>query len=337
MREGRLDALREEAGRTGRVQAEGARIAGGPIPPSVGAATDARSLTGYFGQPVVKPPVWTWQVGLYLFAGGLAGMAAVIAFAGALTAQPREFVMTALWVAFAGAVISPVLLTWDLGHPQRFLAMLRVFKRRSAMSVGVWTLVAFGGFAALALLLGERAGALLEAGVPAAPLSALFVIFLLGAAVTGLVLATYTGVLLGATAIPAWFVHSRLLPIHFGVIALGSAAAMLELLGFRPSALHVIGLATAAAETGVGIWIEVWRHGAVDRALREGLPGFLLRAAGLFAGPVSLLLRFGGWTFAAAVCFLAAGLVSRYGWLAAGRASGRDPEATFAAQRSPSP
>ena len=54
--------------------------------------------------------------------------------------------------------------------------------------------------------------------------------------VFGTFLATYTGVLLGATAIPAWFLHRILLPIHFGTAGLGSAAAILELLGFRDSA-----------------------------------------------------------------------------------------------------
>jgi hypothetical protein len=332
-REQRLHALREEAQRTGRVSGEGAQIAGGPIPAAVPAMKAGQALAGYFGQPVAKPPVWTWQVGLYLFTGGLAGMAALIGFVAMLAAQPREFVLSALWVAFAGAVISPVLLIWDLGHPGRFLAMLRVYKRRSAMSMGVWALLAFGGFTTLALLLAEKADALLEAGVPAAPLSGLFMLMGLGAALTGLVLATYTGVLLGATAIPAWFVHARLLPVHFGAIAVGSAAAALELLGFHIRALNAVGLAAAAAETGVGIWIEARRHGAVDRALRQGLPGFLLRAGGLLAGPVSFLLRLGGQTAAAGVSFLVAALVSRYGWLAAGRASAGDPEAAFAAQR----
>ncbi len=332
-REERLDALREEARQTGRVQAEGARIAGGPIPPSLPAAGKTERPVGYFGQPVVKPPVWTWEVGLYLFTGGLAGMAAVIALSALVTAQPRELVLSALWVAFGGAIVSPLLLTLDLGRPQRFLAMLRVFKWRSTMSVGVWTLLAFSGCTALALFLGEKADSFLRAGVPAAPLSALFVLFVLLAALTGLLLGTYTGVLLGATAIPAWFVHARLLPVHFGIIALGSASATLELVGFRISALNVIGLSAAALETGVGVWIEMRRHGAVDHALREGLPGFLLRAGGLLAGPASLLLRLGGWTSAAGVSFLVAALVSRYGWLAAGRASACDPEATFAAQR----
>src|SRR5260370_21780009 len=53
-------------------------------------------------------------------------------------------------------------------------------------------------------------------------------IFIFGSAIFGTLLATYTGVLIGATAIPAWFLHRTLLPIHFGTAGLGSAPALLE-------------------------------------------------------------------------------------------------------------
>jgi len=35
------------------------------------------------------------------------------------------------------------------------------------------------------------------------------------------------------------------------------------------------------------------------------------------------------------ICFLLGAVLSRYGWLHAGRASARDPEETLAAQRGP--
>ena len=103
-------------------------IAGGPIPSAAGAPV------AYYGQPIVKAPVWTWQVGLYFFVGGTAGMSGVLALAGLLTGQPLAFVRTALAVAFAGALISPALLIADLGRPARFFNMMRVFKWRSAMA-----------------------------------------------------------------------------------------------------------------------------------------------------------------------------------------------------------
>jgi hypothetical protein len=277
--------------------------------------------------------VWTWQIGLYLFVGGTAGMSGVLALAGVLTGQPLAFLRTALWVGFAGAVVSPGLLIWDLGRPTRFLNMLRVFKWRSAMSMGVWTLVLFSGFVGSAILVVEERGLLTDLAIPSILQQIAVLIFVSGAAIFGAVLATYTGVLLGATAVPAWSAHHKLLPFHFGIVGLGSAAAVLELLGFRLAPLSAIGLTIAATETVVGAWIELNRASVTARALHEGAPGLLLRVAGLLTGPVAFALRLVNLVPAAALCFVVGAVLSRYGWLFAGRASARDPEETIAAQR----
>ena len=324
----RLDMLREEARRTGRVPDTGGQIVGGPIPRTPGATA------GYYGLPVVKPPVWTWQVGLYLFVGGAAGMAGVIALAAFLTGHPIALVHAALGLAALGSVIAPALLIADLGRPKRFLYMLRVFKWRSPMSMGVWILMFFSSCAVPAFLLVEGAGLLTRYGVPAGLLRGVWFLFLLGAALFGLLLATYTGVLLGATAIPAWFAHHRLLPFHFGIVGLGSAAALLELLGWHLGPLNAIGLTVSGVETGIGAWIEISRKGATARALHQGAAGVLMRCAGVATGPVALIARILGWVPLAAIAFLAGAILSRYGWLAAGRFSARDPEETFAAQQS---
>ena len=71
-----------------------------------------------------------------------AGAAAVIAAAAGMSGHPT-LARDARWIAAAGAAASPPLLISDLGRPDRFLNMLRVFKVQSPMSVGVWTLVAF--------------------------------------------------------------------------------------------------------------------------------------------------------------------------------------------------
>ena len=334
--EERLDALREEARRTGSVTGSGTRAVGGPIPAFAGDG----DAPGYYGRPIVKPPVWTWEIPLYFFFGGLAGMAAAIALAAHLAglatpglagsaAATGGLVRAALWLAFlCGAVLSPVLLVMDLGRPRRFLNMLRVLKPQSPMSVGAWLLFLFGSGVSAALVLTEWS--IRYDVVPA--VTALQTLAVVAAGLLGAGLATYPGVLLGATAIPAWFAHHRSLPLHFGVAGLGSAAAALELLGFREPALNVIGFAVAGIETLFGAWIELHRHGAVDRALRTGRAGLLLRGSGALAGPASLTLRLVGLVPWAALAFLAGALISRFGWLEAGRASGADPEATLAAQ-----
>jgi hypothetical protein len=148
--EKRLEELREQAWQEGVVPGRGVDVAGGPIP----------RKPGYYGQPVLKPPVWTWQVPLYFFFGGIAGMSAAIA-SGAIIFHHVDLARAAMWIAaIAGAVLSPILLIMDLGRPHLFLNMLRVFKHRSAMSMGAWILSAFGACAVPGLIALELPGTL---------------------------------------------------------------------------------------------------------------------------------------------------------------------------------
>jgi len=261
-----------------------------------------------------KPPVWTWEVPLYFFVGGVAGISAVIALVASMTGADAGTVDAARWVAATGAVVSPLLLISDLGRPARFPFMLRVFKPTSAMSVGAWTLLVFSAavVAALGLSLVGRHSA--GVGFIVTPLDIV-------AAATGLVLATYTGVLLGATVIPAWAERHRWLPFEFGISSLGAAASVVELAGGYTSALHRAALAAAVIETALwGLGLLSRRHGR--RAELAGLTAW----AAVFSGPVALLLRLAGFGLpsarvAAGLCAIGASVMLRYGWLAAGRTS----------------
>jgi hypothetical protein len=321
--EKRLEELREQAWKDGVVTGRGVDVAGGPIP----------HKPGYYGQPVVKPPVWTWEVPLYFFMGGIAGMSAVIASA-ALIFHHVDLARAAMWLAFiAGAILSPVLLIMDLGRPYLFLNMLRVFKHRSPMSMGAWILSAFGGCAVPGLIALELHAHQIFSGPLDQLLRVAASIFIFGSAIFGTLLATYTGVLIGATAIPAWFLHRTLLPIHFGTAGLGSAAALLELLGYRIPALNFLGFYAAGVESALLIWLSVNKHGAADRAIHEHGSGWLIRIGELLNGPLALVLRLFGFIPFAAISFLVGALVSRFGWIAVGKVSACDPEAVFASQR----
>ncbi len=224
------------------------------------------------------------------------------------------------------------LLIMDLGRPRLFLNMLRVFKHRSAMSMGAWILSAFGacvvpGLIALELHVHQIFPGAIDQLLRIAAGSLIF-----GAAIFGTLLATYTGVLIGATAIPAWFLHRTLLPIHFGTAGLGSAAAVLELLGHRIPALNFLGFYAAGVETALLIWISLDKHGVADRAIHEHGSGWLIRIGEVLNGPLAIVLRFFGMVPFAAVSFLIGALISRIGWIAVGKVSGRDPESVFAAE-----
>src|ERR1041384_5313752 len=302
--ESRLSQIQKEAWAKGVVTDRGVDVGGGPMP----------SRPGYYGQPVVRPPVWTWEIPIYFFVGGLGGMSAVIAL-GAMLFHHFDVVLTGLWVAAIASVVSPVLLILDLGRPHLFINMLRVFKPQSPMSMGAWVLAAFGmcvvpGLIALELQTFHVFGGAIDQilGIAAG-------ILIFGSAIFGTLLATYTGVLIAATAIPAWFLHHRLLPIHFGTAGLGSAAALLELLGHRIPPLNAIGMFAAVVETVLLIWLSIDKHGVADRAIHQHRSGWLIRISGVLTGPLPLVLRIFGAIPLAAISFLLGALVSRFGWI----------------------
>ena len=320
--ESRLDQLRDEAWQKGVVAGRGVDVAGGPIP----------RKPGYYGQPVIRPPDWTREIPIYFFVGGLAGMSAVIALAGVIF-HHFDVALAAMWVAAIGVVLSPILLILDLGRPRLFINMLRVFKPQSAMSMGAWILTAFGACVVPGLIVLELHVLGSFNGATDQFLRVASGLLILGSAIFGTLLATYTGVLIGATAIPAWFLHRLLLPIHFGTAGLGSAAAVLELVGHRIAPLNAIGFFAAAVESALLVWLSIDKHGVADRAIHRHGSGWLIRIGEVLNGPLALVLRLCGMVPLAAVSFLLGALVSRFGWIAVGRVSGCDPEAVFASQQ----
>lgn len=266
----------------------------------------------------VKPPVWTWEIPAYFVVGGIAGVAAAIAGVAAIAGGDDTLVRDARWVAAAGAAVSPMLLVSDLGRPERFLNMLRVFKHRSPMSVGVWGLVVFSAAVMSAIALAWTRGPASSAVV-----TALAFALDLSCIVLGLLIATYTGVLIGVTSVPVWARHVRLLPLHFGASSLGAGVAVLELIGHRTPALNAIAIAAAVVETAIFARLE-GRRELSSSALGKGAASVLTRLGDLCSGPVSLLFRLGAsaWgpaRIVAAVASIAGSIFTRYGWLAAGR------------------
>lgn len=322
-RERRLDEIRHEAERRGHLQVITSRPAGAPFP-------QASPEHGYYELPLLKEPPWTWEIPLYFFVGGAAGAAAVIGAIADYTGADRELVKHARWIAAAGSVISPALLIADLGRPERFLAMLRVFKPQSPMSVGVWTLLGFSTGAAatvFAEFLRDRYGSSLPLTVMENAGQAASLAF-------GLPFSNYTGVLIGATAIPVWNHNAGDLPLHFGASGLGAAVGLLELMGHRKSsALQALGLGAAMFETWEGLRIEGRRHSHLD-PLKSGLSGWITRAGGVLSGPVPLALRAASYFSAsgkslslrrwAAVSSVIGSLITRIAWIHAGHVSARD-------------
>src|SRR6267154_983977 len=264
--EQKLVEIRREAERRGEVKASGIRPAGSPFPM-------ASPDTGYYGIPLLKKPAWTWEIPLYFFTGGTAGAAGVVGAIASYTGADRRLVRDARWIAAAGSVLSPALLISDLGRPSRFLNMLRVFKPQSAMSVGAWTLLEFSAgtsAAAFAQFLTDRYG-------PSLPVRVIEQAGQAASLAFGLPFSNYTGVLIGATAIPAWNENAGDLPIHFGMSGLSAAVGMLELMGHRRSrALQMLGLGAAVFECWEGWHLESRKSSAL-KPLKRGSSGGIIR------------------------------------------------------------
>jgi hypothetical protein len=322
-RERRLDEIRREAEKRGQLEVIAERPQGAPFP-------RATPEGGYYGIPLLKRPPWTWEIPLYFFVGGAAGAAAVIGAIADYTGADRELVRHARWIAAAGSVISPALLIADLGRPERFLAMLRVFKPQSPMSVGVWTLLGFSTGAAAAAF----AGFLSDRYGPSLPVRILENAGQAASLAFGLPFSNYTGVLIGATAIPVWNRNAGELPLHFAASGLGTAVGILELMGHRKSrALQALGLGAAIFESLEGLRIERRSQPHFD-PLKYGTSGWVTRAGGALSGPIPALLRvvslFGGergsnslrrW---AAWSAIAGSLLTRFAWIQAGHESARN-------------
>jgi hypothetical protein len=300
------------------------------------AARDAREgeLPDVIQGPVINAPVWTWEVPLYFWFGGIAAGSSFVALACDLAGDERS-ARVARMVALGALGPSPPLLILDLGRPERFYNMLRIFKPRSPMSMGAWALSAFGGLAAGAVgadLLGRKRAAKLLGGLNA---------------IVGGYLGSYTGVLLASTAVPIWG-RSRLFlgPIFVSTAAAtGAAATRLALVATglpvghpTRNALGTVETAAMGAELTLSI-INERRLGPLASGLESGRPGKLFKAA-KWAVRGGLALRFArrrggpGVHHLASLMYLAAGLMFRYAWVGAGRHSARDDRAVAAMHRS---
>ncbi|MGC4877861.1 NrfD/PsrC family molybdoenzyme membrane anchor subunit [Micromonospora sp. DT43] len=296
-------------------------------------------FTSYYGRPVLKAPVWKWDIAAYLFTGGLAAGSSLLGAGGQLTGRPvlrRAGRVTALGAVSASAVF----LIRDLGRPERFHHMLRVAKPTSPMSVGTWILTAFGPAAGVAAV-AEAAGWLPRRGLlglvgralpPAGHAAGLV------AAATAPALATYTGVLLADTAVPSWHEAYPELPVIFAGSALASGAAV-GLLAAPPAQAgpaRRMAVAGAALELFGAHRVET-RLGLLSEPYRSGRPGRLLRAGRLLtvAGVAGALLgrrsRAAGAMSGAAL--LGASVATRFGIFYGGVASARDPRYTMVPQR----
>jgi len=165
---------------------------------------------------MVKTPDWGMMIVLYFFFGGIAGGAYFTAAIADNVGGPRSsrvalvgYLLSLPLVALCG-----LLLIADLGVPTRFLNMIRTLKFWDPMSIGAWAVGVFGLFSFVSSVM--CFGPFEHMAMLRRRIGLIGMLF-------GFFLASYTGVLLSATAQPFWS-EGRLMGALF--LASGASTGM---------------------------------------------------------------------------------------------------------------
>ena len=304
---------------------------------SDGAELPAHASPTYYDRPLLKKPHWEWEVITYLFLGGVMGGSGILVALADEDGDDAALARTARYTAFVLAATCPVVLIKHLGRPERFLNMLRIFKYKSVMSMGVWGLIGFSAPATIA-----AAAQLARDGVFPRPLG--FVrhfaprvvvnpaLLVLGGFISG-----YTGVLLSATAIPLWATGKRHIPVMSVCSGLAGACAannaLLAIFGGNASTSHKLDrLETVAAFAELATLVAFRAHaGDTGKPMFAGPRGAKLRDVTAIGGIVAPALLnalpfHARWkTVLASALTLAGGYVLRETLIEAGKESADDP------------
>lgn len=281
----------------------------------------------YYGRPVVKKPVWKWDIPAYFLTGGLMAGSSLLAAGADVTANTRLRRVSRL-AAAANLAASMWFLVHDLGRPGRFHNMLRVVRPTSPMNLGSWLLAAYGPPVALAAG-SEVSGVWPRAGRAAG----------VAAAALAPAVASYTAVLTSDTAVPAWHDAHPHLPFVFvgsaGAAAGGLAMALVPPAQASPARrLAVLGAALELAADermgpSMGLTGEPYREGTAGRLHRWAR---LFTAGGAVAG-ATLARRSRLAAVASGLALVAGSACTRFSVFHAGVQSASDPKYTVVPQR----
>lgn len=317
-------------------------------------AAEEQEVT-YYEYPVLKQPTWHWEIIWYFFFGGLAAGCYIIASIASLFGSPedRRVARTGYYLSLLAVLPCPPLLIKDLGRPERFLNMLRIFKVKSPMSMGTWGLLSFSLFSGTTAVIQAARDGILGRWWGANALAALpQKLIALPGTLLGVFLGGYTGVLLAATSVPLWS-RSKLMGAVFVSSAMSTSAALitlvLRLTGAPARVLHKLERLEWAAMLleMAGLFTFLRQSGRAARPLVGDGPGehgrtfwrfvlgggitlpWLLQTIGLL-GPLNekrRSLTIGGLLISALV--LVGGYFLRRTMIEAGHASARDARTTL--------
>lgn len=230
----------------------------------------------YYGIPLLKRPKWGWEIALYFFSEGISSGSFILGTLAEEFGGSRfdPLVEKARYLSLVTLLPCPPLLIADLGRPERFHHMLRVFKPSSPMSMGAWALTGFSQpvtLLALARLTRSR-------WIPARALSVIGLPF-------ALFMMAYPGVLLSTSSIPIWS-RTRWLGALLGTSSMASAAGALSLMAPQSAALDRVGQVSHAAEA-LALSAYIATTGPAANPLTKGRFSRMFVAGAFLAGIVA--------------------------------------------------
>jgi formate-dependent nitrite reductase membrane component NrfD len=304
----------------------------------------AEPVPTYYERPLLKAPHWEWNVVTYLFLGGVMGGLGLIQLLCDSSQEPDRRLKRQTRVAsLVLAAANPAILITHLGRPERFLNMLRIVKIKSPMSLGVWGLVLYSGAAGANVTRDLAVSGVLPRWMRfvapgfMTPLQALL----------GAFTASYTGVLLSATANPFWASGKRHIPAASVCSGLTSACALSTILsvlsGNEGVTRKLECLETVAGVAELAVLTHFEKHaGDFGKPFFTGKRGERVRTNTIVRGIVApLALNVLGnivplpkrvnavRSVLASVLTLVGGYVFRESLVEAGKASAGDPRAAF--------
>jgi Polysulphide reductase, NrfD len=283
------------------------------------------SVRTYYDQPFLKQPTWRIFIPSYFWLGGLAAGSSLLA-AGADAIGDAQLRRAGRLTAFAAISASAGSLVADLGRPERFHHMLRVFRPTSPMNVGSWILAGYAPAAGVAAL-SELSGRAPTLGRIASWSAAAF------APAVG----TYTGVLVADTAVPAWHGARQTLPALFASGAAASAGGVASTVAPQSVAGRRYAVGGALAEATLSFGLHRRLEPEVARAYTTGRSRKLHRASTAASLVGALAVGLGGrsrtLTRAGGLVIAMGAAAARLSVMEAGHTSAGDAAAIVAIQR----
>lgn len=249
----------------------------------------------YYSIPTLNHSHYQWRTSVAFFLNCIGGGTQIVATVADLLGgeKDRPFVRAGRYAALAAGGTSTAVLISALHTPGRWFNMLRMFKKTSPMSIGIWAITPFGilsGLAAVSHLQESR-------GFPISG-RMLGRLFGIPAALLGTVVMTYMGTEQEETNMPLWADAFPLLAPFYAAAGMSASAAALVLVAeltdtpeSMKRSLNRLSLVSGISELVLGGMLRNrWRRLPETRFFEQSGYGGWFRQGYMHAGVIAPLI-----------------------------------------------